>query len=61
VALMKVAACRDCGALVAADARGCPHCARNLAAERRLARVFWLAVVPVVGALLSLLILMHRR
>ncbi|PYS91380.1 MAG: hypothetical protein DMF64_12450 [Acidobacteria bacterium] len=52
---MKLEACRDCGALLPADARGCPRCARNLAAERRLAQLFWLVAVPVL-VLLSCLI-----
>jgi hypothetical protein len=40
--------CRDCGAMVSSTARGCPVCARNLEAERILARYFWLIVVPAI-------------
>jgi RNA polymerase subunit RPABC4/transcription elongation factor Spt4 len=38
---MKLKPCRDCGTPVPSDARGCPKCARNLEAERMLARYFW--------------------
>jgi hypothetical protein len=58
---MKVAACRDCGALVAVDARGCPRCARNLVAERMLAKYFWLVGVPALIVLLGLCIFLLVR
>jgi RNA polymerase subunit RPABC4/transcription elongation factor Spt4 len=59
---MKLEACRDCGALVPAHARGCPQCARNLEAERMLARYFWLGVVPLLLLLLGLgLLLTHNK
>jgi predicted nucleic acid-binding Zn ribbon protein len=51
---MNLEPCRDCGALLRADARGCSQCARNLVAERRLAQVFWFVVVPALGLLLYL-------
>ncbi|MFL6208315.1 MAG: hypothetical protein ACJ74W_05665 [Pyrinomonadaceae bacterium] len=54
---MKLEACRDCGALLPADARGCPQCARNLEAERMLAKYFWLGLVPALLLLLSLVVL----
>jgi predicted nucleic acid-binding Zn ribbon protein len=60
---MKLETCRDCGASVPAGARGCPQCARNLEAERMLARYFWLAGVPVLLLLLGLVVLLlaYRR
>ncbi|HEX8070499.1 MAG TPA: hypothetical protein VF546_11140 [Pyrinomonadaceae bacterium] len=55
-------ACRDCGAGVAAGARGCPVCARNLEAERMLARYLWLAAAACAAlALLAALLLRHGR
>lgn len=45
---MKLKPCRDCGALVPSDARGCPECARNLEAERMIARYFWGLLVPAL-------------
>jgi len=51
---MNLEACRDCGALLPANARGCPQCARNLIAERRLAQLFWFVVVPALVLLLCL-------
>ena len=49
---MKLKPCRDCSTPVPADARGCPKCARNLEAERMLAKFFWggltLALLAVV-------------
>lgn len=31
--------CRDCGYLLDANARGCPRCAMNVEAERKIDRV----------------------
>lgn len=45
---MKLKPCRDCGALVPFDARGCPRCARNLEAERMITRCFWGLLVPAL-------------
>lgn len=45
---MKLKPCRDCGALLPADARGCPRCARNLEAERLITRYFWGLLVPAL-------------
>lgn len=47
---MKLKPCRDCGTPVSSDARGCPKCARNLEAERMLARYFWGGLALVVLA-----------
>lgn len=45
---MSLKPCRDCGEMVSSTARGCPVCARNLEAERTLARYFWLIVVLAI-------------
>ena len=45
---MKLKPCRDCGAQVPTDARGCPKCARNLEAARMIARYFWGLLVPAL-------------
>jgi len=47
---LKLVPCRDCGEPVDLDSRGCPRCARNLDAERAIARFLrWLtALVAVV-------------
>ena len=47
---MKLKPCRDCGTPVPTDARGCPRCARNLEAERMLARLFWAGLTLLVVA-----------
>ncbi len=36
--------------MVPTDARGCPRCARNLEAERMLARYFWGGLALLVFA-----------
>ena len=41
---MRLAPCRDCGLEIDLDSRGCPQCARNLDAERTVAKVIRLAV-----------------
>ena len=48
VEAVKLKPCRDCGAPVPSGARGCPRCARNLEAERMLARYFWGLLVPAL-------------
>ena len=60
---MSLKPCRDCGTMVSSTARGCPVCARNLEAERKLARYFWLIVVPAVLILSGTIaaLLYHRR
>ena len=45
---MKLEACRDCGETVPAEARGCWRCARNLEAERMVAKYFWLVAAAVL-------------
>lgn len=59
---MKLKPCRDCGELVAPDARGCPKCARNLEAERMLARYFWggLSIIVLAVAFVTYLIYFKR-
>ena len=46
---MSLAPCRDCGMLIDLDSRGCPRCARNLDAERAVAKVVRLAVLLFVA------------
>ena len=38
--------CRDCGNLLAREARGCPQCAWNVEAESMIDRFIWRRVVP---------------
>ncbi|HYY96954.1 MAG TPA: hypothetical protein VE642_00090 [Pyrinomonadaceae bacterium] len=59
---MSLKPCRDCGEMVPSDARGCPRCARNLEAERMLARYFWgaLAVVTLAAVLITYLVYAKR-
>ena len=49
---MKLAPCRDCGAVIDLDSRGCPICARNLDAERAVAKYTRLTVVLIAAALI---------
>ena len=58
---MKLELCRDCGELTTADARGCRRCARNMAAERMLAKYFRLGVATVLLLLLCLVVLLLTR
>jgi hypothetical protein len=60
---MRLEPCRDCGALLPSDARGCPKCARNLEAERMLARCFWGLLVPalVVAAAAAIYLIYVKR
>ena len=51
---MSTLSCRDCGFLLAPEARGCPQCALNLEAENMIDRVVWRRIVP--GSVLVLLI-----
>jgi hypothetical protein len=50
---MNAKTCRDCGNVLARDARGCPRCALNFEAENMIDRVFWRLVMP--GLLLLVL------
>jgi RNA polymerase subunit RPABC4/transcription elongation factor Spt4 len=58
---MKLKPCRDCGELVAPDARGCPKCARNLEAERMLARYFWGGLSIIVLAIVFAIYFVHSN
>jgi predicted nucleic acid-binding Zn ribbon protein len=59
---MKLKPCRDCGALVPTDARGCPKCARNLEAERMIARYFWGLLVPALVLITAAVVcLIHAK
>ena len=51
---MSTKTCRDCGNVLAQDARGCPRCAMNFEAESMIDRFFWRRFVPgiIVIALL---------
>ena len=46
--------CRDCGNVLARDARGCPRCAMNFEAENMIDRFVWRRLLPglIVVALL---------
>jgi hypothetical protein len=52
---MQQLVCRDCGLLIPTSARGCPRCALNLEAEKKIDRVVWWVIVPLVIVLLILL------
>jgi RNA polymerase subunit RPABC4/transcription elongation factor Spt4 len=45
--------CRDCGNVLAEDARGCPRCALNFEAESMIDRFIWRGFVP--GAIVIVL------
>ena len=45
---MSTKACRDCGNVLAQNARGCPRCARNIEAENMIDRFIWRRFVPCV-------------
>ena len=51
---MSTKTCRDCGNVLAQDARGCPRCAMNFEAESMIDRFIWRRFVPgiIVIALL---------
>jgi nitrous oxidase accessory protein NosD len=40
--------CRDCGNVLAPNARGCPRCAMNMEAEDMIDRIIWRRFVPSV-------------
>lgn len=52
--------CGDCGKMLAHDAKGCPVCGRNLAAERKLARIFLCGVAAALVVLLAAWFLIGR-
>lgn len=59
---MELKPCRDCATPVSAGARGCQRCARNLEAERMLARIFWGALLTVLLAVgVAVMLLAHAR
>jgi len=45
-------ACRDCGYGLAANARGCPRCARNMEAEEMIDRFIRRRLVPLLIVIL---------
>jgi uncharacterized paraquat-inducible protein A len=60
---MRLKPCRDCGEMVPAGARGCPRCARNLEAERMLAKYFWggLTTLAVLAAAVITYLIYAKR
>jgi hypothetical protein len=52
---MKAKACRDCGNLLAPNARGCARCALNFEAERMIDQFVWRRVTPGLIILVILL------
>jgi len=49
--------------MVPSDARGCPKCARNLEAERMLAKYFWggLTTLAVLAAAIIIYLIYAKR
>ncbi len=45
---MSLIACRDCGYMLDPNSRGCPKCARNVEAEKMIARFVWHRLVPAL-------------
>lgn len=45
---MTTKTCRDCGKVLAQNARGCPRCAMNTEAENMIDRFIWRRFVPAV-------------
>jgi hypothetical protein len=45
---MTTKTCRDCGNVLAQNARGCPRCAMNIEAESMVDRFIWRRFVPCV-------------
>lgn len=45
---MSTISCRDCGSILPTSARGCPTCALNLEIERKIDRILWRVVAPLV-------------
>lgn len=43
---MSTKTCRDCGNVLAQDARGCPRCALNIDAENMVERFVWRRLLP---------------
>jgi hypothetical protein len=61
VDLMSLIACRDCGAMIDLNSRGCSTCARNLDAERMIDKFVLGGVifVLVTAAVVFLLYFRH--
>lgn len=45
---MSTTICRDCGYDLTPDLRGCPQCALNLEFERKMDRVVWGVLAPLL-------------
>jgi len=45
---MSAKTCRDCGNVLAQEARGCPRCALNFEAENMIDRFIWRLFVPAL-------------
>ena len=61
---MSLMACRDCGMMIPAAARGCPKCARNLEAERaveKILRVIIVLIILILAGVLSVLLAYRNR
>jgi hypothetical protein len=60
---MKPKTCRDCGNLLAQEARGCPRCALNFEAEDEIDRFVWRRLLPslvlVILAVVALVYLLR--
>ena len=46
--MMNTKTCRDCGNMLAHEARGCPRCALNFEAEDAIDRFVWRRLLPGV-------------
>jgi hypothetical protein len=58
---MGLTPCRDCGELLPDDAVGCTRCARNIEAERRVARSLGWALLVVVVFVVAIIAFTLRR
>ena len=48
--------CRDCGNVLAREARGCPRCAMNFEAENMIDRFVWRRLLPGLIAVALLVV-----
>lgn len=48
--------CRDCGYSLTPELRGCPQCALNLEFERKMDRLVWGVLGPLLGLLLVVVV-----
>jgi hypothetical protein len=53
---MSTKTCRDCGNVLAHNARGCPRCAMNFEAENMIDRLVWRLFVPGVAVIALLVV-----